>query len=342
MLTMDVFKGDAFNAMELTDALEKVPHKPQFLGGLGIFEPRPVRTEVIAIEQREGSLSIVQTTPRGAPLETRSKDPRSIRNFNTSRVAKGDTLHASEIQGIRAFGRVSELEQVQEEVMRRQLALKNDVELTHENMRLGAIQGIVLDADASPIYNYFTEFGITQATEIDFDLDNATPASGAVRKKCNQVVRQMMKAAKGAWSPTTQVAALCGDTFFDDLVAHSEVRETYLNQQAANSLRNDVGMVFDSVRYGNITFYNYRGTDDGTTVAIGDSLAKFFPIGAPGVFQHAMSPGESFDFVNTPGREHYSIIVPDEKRNMFVDIEVYSYPLMVCSRPEMLQRGRRT
>ena len=343
MLTMDVFDGDAFTAVELTDALERIPHKPQYLGNLGIFEPRPVRTETVAVENREGKLSIVQTTPRGAPLPQRKKDDRNIRDFRTVRVALGDTLYAAEIQNIRAFGRVSELEQLQEEVMRRNMAVRDDVELTHENMRLGAIQGIVLDADGSTVIrNWFDEWGITQPTEIDFDLDNANPASGAVRKKCNLVVRNMKKGAKGAWTPGTQVYSLCGDNFFDDLTAHEEVRQTYLNQQDARELRNDFGTAFGMVRYGEITWVNYRGTDDGTSVSVPTNEAKFFPVGARGVFQHAMSPGESFDFANTPGRAFYAMIVRDLERNMWVKPEVYSYPLFICSRPEMLQRARRT
>ena len=36
------------------------------------------------------------------------------------------------------------------------------------------------------------------------------------------------------------------------------------------------------------------------------------------------------------------MIVPDEKRNAFVDVEVYSYPLYVCTTPGVLYRGKRT
>lgn len=340
MAGIDIFSGDAFSTFELTAALDNIPYKPQFLGELAIFDPRPVMTEVVAVEQRDNTLALVQTTSRGAPLEQRPKDGRTIRDFRTVRVAKGDRLMASELQGIRAFGSTSELEAVQAEVMRRNIALRNDVELTHENMRLGAVQGIVTDADGTTIRNYFTEFGITQPTEVDFDLDNASPASGAVRKKCNSIIRAMQKAAKGLWTPGTRVFALAGDAFFDDLSAHPEVRETFLNWQAAADLRG--GNAYQSFPYGGITWVNYRGTDDGTTVALNTDQAKFFPVGAPGVFQQAMSPGESFDWVNTPGQNIYALQVPDRDRNQYVDLEVYSYPLYICTRPGMLQRAKRT
>ena len=67
--------------------------------------------------------------------------------------------------------------------------------------RLGAIQGIVLDADGSTLLvNWYSEWAISQAAEIDFALDTG---STDVRGKCAQVKRQMMIAAKGAWLPGT-------------------------------------------------------------------------------------------------------------------------------------------
>lgn len=334
MATMDVFNGDAFNTVELTTALNKVPYKPMWLGQLGIFQPKPVRTETVAIEKRENVLSLVQTTARGAPLPQLRKSERDIRDFRTVRVAKGDRLTASEVQNIRAFGSESELEQVQTEVMDRMVRLRDDIEVTHENMRLGAIFGVVTDANGEVIRDWFAEWGISQPAEIAFELNKADTD---VRGKCNRVVREMSKASKGAFTQQTRVYALAGDDFFDKLISHPTVRETYLNWAAAADLRE--GAAYSEFTYGGITFVNYRGMDSGE-LSISPSKVKFFPVGARDVFQHAMSPGESFDFVNTPGQPVYSMLVPDRDRNQFVDIEDYSYPLYICSRPEVLLRGK--
>lgn len=342
MATMDVFSGSAFSLLELTDAINKVPYQPSFLGSLGIFEPRPVRTDHFAVEEKNGTLALIQSSQRGAPLEQRAGELRKVRRFNTVRLAKGDRLQASEIQSIRAFGSESEFQAVQTEVMTRMTRLRADLELTLENMRLGAIFGEVLDADATSIYNWFTEFGISQAAEVDFDLDNASPASGVVRTKCNGIVRAMRRAALGGWvDGRTSVLGLCGDTFFDQLVAHSEVRATYLNQVAASDLRTEAA--FSELSYGGIRFVNYRGTDDDSTLSVGTLKCKFIPVGGNGVFQQAMSPGESFDLVNTPGQPFYGLTVPDPTvRNAYVDVEVYSYPMFVCTRPGMLLRAKNT
>lgn len=341
MATIDVFAGDGFSLMELTDALNKVPYKPSLLGSLNLFEPRPVRTDHFAVEEKNGVISLVQTSQRGAPLDSRANELRKVRRFDTVRLARADRLSASEIAGIRAFGSESEFQQVQTETMDRMIKLRDDVDLTFEHMRLGAIQGVVLDADGSTLYNWFNEFGISQASEVDFDLDAASPASGVVRKKCNAITRAMKRASQGGWvDGRTSVIGLCGDTFFDDLTAHSEVRSTYENYSAAADLRG--GNAFQELSYGGIRFINYRGTDDDSTVSVGATKCKFFPVGGNGVFQHAMSPGESFDLVNTPGQPAYAMVIPDEKRNMYVDIEVYAYPMFVCTRPGMLLSARNT
>ena len=342
MATMDIFKNNAFSMTSLTAALERRPYQPGRLGQLGLFVDKPVRTETIAVEKKEGRLSLIQSSERGAPIEQGASTKRDIRDFRTIRIAKGDTVYASEIQNIRQFGSETELMQVQSEVASRFTDLQSDMQLTHEYHRLGAIQGLVLDADGTTVINdWFDEFGITQAAEIDFDLDNASPASGAVRKKCAQVVRQMAKAAKGSWvEGRTRVHALCGDAFWDDLITHPEVEKTYLNYAAASGLRD--GIAYESFTYGGITFENYRGTDDGSTVAVGADKCRFFPVGAKDMFQRALSPGESMEFVNTLGKAEYGMLLPDRDRNMWVKPELYSYPLYMCLNPAMLQRAKRT
>ena len=222
MASMDIFNSSAFSMTSLTGAVTKVGYKPQLLGQLGIFEPMPVRTRSLFVDRRENALTLIPTSPTGAPPKELEVDPRNAVPLKTTRLAKGFTLYAEEIQGIRAFGSETELAQVQAEYLRRMAMVRDDMELTQEYHRLGALQGLLLDADGSTvIYNYFTEFGVSEASAIDFDLDNANPATGAVRKKCAEVIRAMARAAGGAFTPGTTIHALAGDDFYDDLILRS-------------------------------------------------------------------------------------------------------------------------
>jgi hypothetical protein len=341
---LDIFNAKPFSMVEMTSAVNKVPFKPGFLGSLNLFTSKPIRTTAAAIELKNGTLNLIQTTPRGAPLDEKERDKRNIYYRETVRIAKGITIQASEVQNVRAFGSETELESVMQVVadeLNGPTGLIAQVEYTWEHMRLGAVQGIVLDADGSEIVNWYTVLGVAQPDEIDFDLDNASPASGAVRKKCTEVVRGVKRALGGLWlEGSSSLLGLCGDAYWDDLTAHKEVRETYLNQQEAADLRQ--GVAFESFNYGGITWVNYRGSDDASTISVHTDKAKFVPLNVPGLFDVAYAPSESLPFVNTRGLPLYSMIILDKDRQMWARPEVYSYPLHICTRPGALFRAKRT
>lgn len=340
-LTLDVFNQDAFSAISLSTAVDKIDYVPSFLDSMpGLFEPDSVRTEQIWIEERATGAVVLQTSPRGTPPRSGGGEQRKARAFRTVRVADSSRVWASELQNIRAFGTADQLMSLQIEIARRQLKIKRNFALTWENLKLGAVQGTVVDADGTTvIYNWATELSQTIPAEVNWDLEATTPASGVVKKACTAAVRSIRRGLKGF--PIAKIVGLCGDAFWDDLIAHNEVRRTYENWAAAADLRNDVGKAWSGFRYGDIEFVNYRGTDDNSTVAIGTTKCKFFPVGS-GIFRWAMSPGESFEFVNTPGQLVYSRIVLDRDRNTWADVEEYSYPLPVCTMPQALYRAKNT
>lgn len=342
MAHMDIFNNDAFGMVELAGVVNKMPRVPTMIGDMGLFNVKSIRAQVASFEQKSGSIGLIQTSSRGAPLSQADHDERTMRHLKAPRIAKADKLTAAELADLRAFGTESELAVVQTEVAARQQGLVSDVNLTWENMRLGAVQGIVKDADGSDLYNLYTLFDVSQPAEVDFDLDNASPASGALRKKCSETIRAARRAAGNGWIRNrTYLVGLCDDVFWDQVIAHPEVRATYLNQVAAAELRGDANTgVLD---FGGIRFMHYDGTDDNTTVKVPTGTCKFFPReAAPGFWQAVLTPGEFFDTINMPGQPLYSLTIPDRDRNAYVGIEVYSYPLFVCTRPECLMRARNT
>jgi hypothetical protein len=339
---MNVFQQDAFSAFQLTQAIEKVPYQPQGLGELNLFEDDPIRTTSCGVEERQGKLVVIPFSDRGEEGTQRTKELRDIKYFNVPRIMTSDTITAQEIQSIREFGQESELIQVEKEVARRlagPTGLTRNIEYTWEFHRLAAIQGLLIDADGQVVYDWYASFGKARPVEIGFDLAAQTPNS--LRPLCNGVVRKMARASQGAFIPSTEVWAACGDQFYDLFVNHPDVIRTFLNWQEARDIRDgDAGSAFSSFRFAGINWYNYRGSDDTISIAIPSDKVKFFPRSAPGVFKRALAPGESFQWVNTPGKPMYVLPIPDLQRNAFWKIECYSYPLHMCSRPEVLQSGR--
>ena len=352
MASFDIFNADPFKVTEMVAAINRQPRVQTLLGsgGLNLFGTKRVRTETVFFEDRDGVISLIQTSERGTDPQVETEVRSTLRVIRPPRLADAFKLTASEIADIRAFGTESEMKQVAAEIATRQERIRMNFELTWENMRLGSIQGIMTDADSTTLFNWFTFWGVNQPAEIDFDLDNATPASGALYKNCNTVRTQMYRAAKGAWFPSTIVYGLCDDLFWRDLITHKEAIDAYRMQASAGSMA-VAGTLLENMetfRYGGITFLHYLGTDDGTTVGIPTSTCKFFPGSTPGVFEVAYAPGEFFGVVNQPGQELYARMVMDPSAGgmaanaRWMLGEMYSYPLFYCTRPLMLQRAKRT
>jgi hypothetical protein len=340
---LNLFQQDPFSAIALTDAVQRNPYQPTGLGELNIFDPNPIRTTALAVEERTGTLSLIPFSERGAEGTQRTTEKRKMRYFEVPRLMHDDTIYATEVQNIREFGQESVLMQLETEVARRlsgPTGLLANVEYTKEYLRLAAVQGMVLDPkDGSVLYNWFDEFQITQATEVAFNL--AAGTANSLRPIINALVRQMARAAKGAFTNQTRVYALCGDSFYDLLTNHPDAIRTFLNWSDAKDLRDgSQGAAFEGFEFAGVTWLNYRGSDDNTTIKIADDKVKFFPVNAPGIFREANAPGETMDWVNTPGKPVYVLPIIDQQRRMWWKMEAYAYPLFICTRPEVLMSGR--
>lgn len=341
MNPMDVFRQDAFSAVSLSASVDKIDYVPEFLSQMaGLFIPDEVRTEAIWIEERSTGAVILPFSPRGTAPHQTGSDNRKARSFKTLRIADASRITASELMNIRAFGSEVDLKTLQEEVARRQQKIKqHNFALTFEYHKFNCVTGAtVKDADGSVKYNWATEFSQAIPAAVNFDLLTYSP-NGGIRNKCAAARRSIQKALKGV-GIARDVVALCGDNFYDALTGNKEVRETYLNQQAASDLRGPVGREWSMFRYGDVTFINYRGTDDGT-FGVPTDTSSFFPVGS-GIFRWAMSPGERFEHLGTVGQETYSALVFDKDRDGWVDVEVMAYPLPVCTMPSALYQATKT
>jgi len=342
MIGMDIFKNNAFSAISLTRAIQDVKFTPNFLTSLNLTTRDPIRTADFVIEKRADSQRLIPVTERSAPRPRQVRDRRTVRNFTTVRTAKTDSLRASELQNIRGFGTESELEAVAVEVVKRMGKLRQDLALTMEFRNLGMIQGKILDSDGSTVLsNWFTEFGISEPTELAFNFASRTGLHAYIKQN---IIRPIVRALGGRAPTGMRIVALCGDSFYDALVENSEVRATYLNYLEAARLRggsNGIGSAFETFSFGNVDFINYRGTDDNSTIAIAADKARFFPVGVPDMFVEVLSPGENLDFVNTLGQELYAGMYSDPSgRNEFAEMDVNNYSMHVCTTPEALLSGR--
>lgn len=342
---LDVFKNDAFSVTSLTDAINELEYRPSRLAELGLFEEKSVSTTSVAIERIGDAIQLVPPTPRGGRGDVKAAQKRSIKNLNVPHFLREWSVLADEVQNVRKFGSESEVETVMQVVLDRVSDNIADLDVTNEYSRLGAVQGIVTYADGSTL-NLFNEFNVNQPNETDFDLDNNSPTDGALRKKCADVIRATRTAMGG--SPFSYVHAFVGDTFFDQLIAHKEVRETYKGWSEATILRdsyvgpNRAGNPIFT--FGGIVFENYgavAASGDGALVGIEATKAKFFPVGVRGMFKTYYAPAPYVETVNTLGKKFYA-----KQAMLDLDKGVYgetqTNALHICTRPTALLRAKNT
>jgi hypothetical protein len=326
--------------LSLTAAINEFVYVPGRISRLGLFSERGVPTTIVGIEKMRNTFALVPTTPRGAPGIPNVKDPRTVRNFSIPRILQIDAVQADEVQNIRAFGSESELDTVQNEVNRRLARMRRNIDATIEYQRLGAIQGTVLDADGSQIYNYFTEFGVGQDT-VQFNLG----ASG-VLNSCTDVIK-LIEDELGM-AGYDHIHAFVGYSFWKQFINSSDVKTAYQYWMAAQRQNMDpltMDLRYRGFEFGGIVWEVYRGKGPQQGAVPGQVGAQVdfinadqgvaFPVGVPDMFETVYAPADYMEAVNTNGLPYYAKQAPDPSGfNRFQQLEAQSNPLSICTRPK--------
>lgn len=339
MALLDVFDSDAFSLHALTTAVEKLPYQPMMLGKMGLFQSSPITTSVAIVEEKRGKLALLPTMPRGSEQQTtQGREARIIRAVPVPHVPNWDAVLAGDLEGKRSFGSEDQTEVFSQILNDRLESMKQDHEVTHEWHRLGAIKGVVLDADGTTeVVNWFTEFGITQVN-VTFDFtdngtyDQADPVQD-MKLKSMEVVRSIRDSLGAA--TFSGVKAFCGDDFFDSLVTHATVRRAYERWQD-NAFHRD-NQVETGFEFGGIEWINYRGSVNNVDF-VEDDEARFFPTGTRNIFIEVPAPADFVETVNTRGQKVYA---KQERMKWDKGIELHtqSNVLYMCTRPGCLVRG---
>ncbi|WCR54400.1 MAG: hypothetical protein PG981_001422 [Wolbachia endosymbiont of Ctenocephalides orientis wCori] len=243
------FSNPAFSMAELTGAMNILPINFGRTESLNLFPSKSVRFRHITIEEQNGVLSLLPTQVPGAPATVGKRGKRKVRTFTIPHIPHDDVVLPEEIQGIRAFSSENELVALADFVTDHLQSTRNKHVITLEHLRMGALKGVILDADGSELLNLYNEFGITPKT-VNFALGTATTD---VKRKCLEVLRHIEDNLSGEYME--RIHALVSPEFFDALTSHTKVKEAYERWQEGAALRNDLRSGFT---FCGITFEEYR------------------------------------------------------------------------------------
>lgn len=324
MITLDIFKNSIFNLYSLTASINKIETVPGQISKMGLFVDKPITKTTAIVEERNGKLNILKTSPRGTTENIYATGDRKAKAFIVPHIDAISTILADDLQNIRAFGSETELETVAKVVNDRMQEMKAfSFDPTVERWRQGALNGVVLDRDGEVIYNYFTEFGIAEQS-VNADFTDVTFDAKIFARKIKNKIEDTL-----GMQPYTGIVGVLGDDYFDAFVTHPSVKEAFARWQDGEFLRTQQDGI-DGFHFAGITWVNIRSSQ-GWDI----ETARFFPLGVPDLFQSVLAPADFMETVNTLGQPYYA-----KTKTLDYDKGVNIYgqrnSLEVCTQPAVL------
>lgn len=256
---------------------------------------------------------------------------REWMHLSCAHLAMSDTLAPEDLQDVRAFGSTEPIS-VAEVYNDKMQQLKDNMTATMEFHRLGAIKGVVLDANGTTVlHDIFNTFGVTKKKmDISFPKTAADDANPILTSILN--AKRHVEAAMGG-TPFDHIECIIGSDAYDMLTSHKLVRE-YFERWLSN--RENFGNNDYRKRgfpYGGLTFVERSDVVGGQTM-VAAKKGHVYPVG-PGIFKQYHAPADWMETVNTIGLEYYARMDEKPKGRGF-DLEVQSNPLTLCTYPEAL------
>ncbi len=210
--------------------------------------------------------------------------------------------------------------------------LKDNLTATVEFHRLGAIKGVVLDADGTTVlHDIFKTFGVTKKTlPILFPKTAADDANPILTSILN--AKRHVEAAMGG-TPFSHIECIIGSDAYDMLTSHALVRKYFEDWLARKQDYGDNDYRKRGFTYGGLTFVERSDVVGGQTM-VAAKKGHVYPVG-PGIFKQYHAPADWMETVNTIGLEYYARMDEKPKGRGF-DLEVQSNPLTLCTYPEAL------
>lgn len=329
---VDIWDGEGFTIESLTAAINSEPYRPGQISATGLFEEDGVSTTRISIEMRDGKLSLVEPTARGASGETTDDENRTRIPFDIDHYQRDDSVLADEVQNVRAFGTTDTLETIQGRVERKGMRHAQDLTMTLEHQRVGAIKGNVTSKSGKVLHNLYSRFGIAVPAAVSLELD---VEASVVANLFQDVIYSIEDDLD---EPYDGLHVFTGRSFHKALWTHKSVRDTFLYHGGASVLRQDVP---DTFEFAGATWERYRtgakaAADLGAPYIANDE-ARVVVKGVPDLFITRFAPADYEETVNTVGLPFYmrQYKKPNGKGR---EIEVQMNAISLCTKPKVLRR----
>jgi len=317
--------SNIFNAADFTfetlTAVINDQYKPSVLSNARLFKEQGIASTKVLIEQIDGLITLIQSSPRGAPGHPHRTASRKAFEFEAVHLKTSGAVLADSVQNVREFGGMGPTTATQ--VRDRKLSeMGRNLESTNEWLRMGALKGLILDADgATTLLDLYAFFGISQQV-LNIDL---TSSSLNVPNRVTEAKRRS-EAELGDAKPTSWLA-YSSASFLDALRANASIAQTLAGWNAATAMRDDVRGDFQVSK---VQFEELRDAVGLTWVE--PDTAYLVPLGVDDLFQSHWAPADYNETVNTIGLPLYAKSEPMPMGRGY-ELEAQSNPIHICRNP---------
>jgi hypothetical protein len=321
----DYVNSDPFSIRALTDAQTAIPYKPKELGQWLDWDIRGEVTDKLSIEMKEGTLSVLQEMPRGAPGQTVEEGNRKLVSATIPHYPQTQTIKPAEFQGKRVFGSDNELETAEMRKNEKQQLLRDANEITWEFLKAGAIQGVTLQKNGDVSQDWFNLFGVQRNIhEIDFTNVNAD---------LNEEVLLAKEKSEDELGDTSAdgYILICGRNMHSKFRTHKSTKAAFDRLDYSQFFRSDVRPGFQLSSDVNIVSYGRAKVGDTWFI---DPDEAFLCPRAP-IYKGRFAPADMLDAANTIGiPEYVSSKVLDHNKG--IELFAETNPIFWVARPRAI------
>lgn len=322
---MPLSNNSQYGIEPMTEAINQLPTTPTIIRELGIFKPEYLTTTGVKVQLKNNTLVLVDAVPRGTPGKPVVSERGATQMFEMLHLPKSDVVRADDVQNVKAFGSNSKAETVAEKVNDKLAMMKSDIEYTREHLMLGAVKGLILDADGTPLVDIYDRFNLTRKV-FTWNLSGTTSNVG---KLIDEAVTDLSR-KRGGESVDGWIV-LCSPEFMAAVAYHKTMVALYERYQDGALYRE--GKTNVGFKHKNIEFIQYDHVfESGLQIAPGE--AEIIPKGTRQTFSEYFAPADMNATVNTKALAYYA-----SREKLMHDkgwsLEAQSNPLPMNKRPEL-------
>jgi hypothetical protein len=333
--------SDGRRLVDWTDEIINVGHLYGMFNGMGLFRAQGVSQTAIVFDKSYHDTTLLPQVNRRAQDSTKGVD-RSFDTFSLplAYFKHSDYITAEDVQAWRQVGSPEAAHNLAQVRAQKLEDMRNQVDQTFEYMKLQAVKGVCKSPDGKIVADMFSEFSIVRP-EVDFVLGTSTTN---VDQKIAEVKRGVSTALKTG-GVISGIDFIVDQDFFDKLINHPQIRESYLHYQNNGSqrLRDDYSTymswgVMDMFEHRGVRFLTYDATfklPNGTTEdAITDGEGFIIVHGPRDLYRGYYGPSNKLSGANAVGREMFAYEYTDPK-DEFHEMQVETAPLFFMTQPQV-------